>query len=175
VVAWLLASSGDQTLKVTGSVLSSCVPSVCFAKGTHLEAVDITVANVAGPAQLLALPKLDTGVERPFPEPPPPALDMDDDHFNINVMLECIPPEDQEVFAQQYTVDDVMTMDCPHPCLPVAWPFHEVSRLVVLEDTWPTPLLPHIRNWWNIWSRLRKLVCQCRPTSHKVQLWIRAF
>ena len=57
------------------------------------------MANVAGPAQPLALPELDTGVEHPPLEPPPLALNMDNDCFGINVMLECTPPEDQEVFA----------------------------------------------------------------------------
>jgi hypothetical protein len=59
----------------------------------------MSVADVACPAQLLALPELDTGVERSPPEPPPPALGTDNYCFDINAMLECIPPEDREAFA----------------------------------------------------------------------------
>ncbi len=98
-VVWLPASSGDQAPEVTDSVLSSHVPSVLFARGTHLDAMDITVANFACQAQLLALPELDTGVERLPLETPPLVSLMDNDCFNINVMLECIPPEDREAFA----------------------------------------------------------------------------
>jgi hypothetical protein len=55
--------------------------------------------NVASPAQPLVLPELDTGEEHLPQEPPPLALNMDNDGFDINVMLRCIPTEDQEVFA----------------------------------------------------------------------------
>jgi hypothetical protein len=64
-----------------------------------LDANATTVADVACPAQLLVLPELDTGVERSPLEPPPPALHTDDYCFDINAMLECIPPEDWEGFS----------------------------------------------------------------------------
>jgi hypothetical protein len=55
--------------------------------------------NMASPAQPLVLPELDTGVEHLPPESPPLALNMDNDGFDINVMLWYIPTEDQEAFA----------------------------------------------------------------------------
>jgi hypothetical protein len=73
-VVWLFASSGDQTPEVTGSVILSRIPSILFAKGMHVDAKVTTVANVACPAQLLTLPELDSGVDRPPLEPPPSEL-----------------------------------------------------------------------------------------------------
>jgi hypothetical protein len=58
-----VASSGDQTPEVTGSVLLSRIPSISFDKGMHLDALDVAVAAMTCEAQLLALPELDTGVK----------------------------------------------------------------------------------------------------------------
>jgi hypothetical protein len=58
-----------------------------------------TKANVAHLAPSLVLPALIMGVNWPPQKPPPQYSSANDFSFNINAMLECIPHEDQDVFA----------------------------------------------------------------------------